>query len=386
MPDARQLPDELAEALVAGQLDGQDAETAAQALAAGGEAERALAGVLLVHGLLAGRRAEPEAALAAIRRRLAAERAGSPRVRRWLPWAAGIAAMLLLAAGVALHVALRPPPAPVAARLVSGRPDGLPLGASTVPYGQAVLASKAVELACDDGSQVEMAPGSTLTIQGQAGADRWRIDLARGEVRCTVPGGERPFRVRTGVADVVTEGTEFSVRLGGDERGARGMAVAVAKGRVRVEQPGLASVRVAAGGLRLFPAPPDPGQAAALALSLLFPGERAQGIRRSQEHGAIEVEAWIQGQEVEVTLTADGTVRSYGRELPADELPGALPPAVRRAVEARLGHDVAWLEAEMEVRGGATTYEVGVRAQGREVELHFDADGNPIAKEDGDRD
>jgi len=352
------------------------------------EAERGLAGVLLVHGLLAGSRADPEQALAAIQRRLAAETDGPPCTRHGLLWAAGIAAVLVLLIGAAaLYVALTPPPGPIAARLVSGRPDGLPLGASTVTYGQPVSASKAVELVCEEGSRLAMAPGSTLTIEGMTETDRWRIALARGEVRCTVPSGEHPFRVRTAVADVVTEGTDFTVRLGGDDGGPGGMAVTVAEGKVRVEQPGLASVRVEAGGLRLFPTPPDPGQAVALALSLLFPGERVQGIRSEQVGGAIEVEAWIQGQEVEVELTPDGAVQSYSRELPAEELPEALPPAIRRAVGMRLGPDVAWIEAEREVRGGATTYEVVVRARGRDVELHIDADGRVIhTEEDSDRD
>jgi len=388
MADARELPVELAEGLVAGQLDERDAETLAQALSDSEEAERGLAGVLLVHGLLAGSRADPEEALAAIQRRLAAETDGPPRVRHGLLWAAGIAAVLVLLIGAAaLYVVLTPPPGPIAARLLSGRPDGLPLGASTVTYGQPVSASKAVELACEDGSQVAMAPGSTLTIVGVTETDRWRIALARGEVRCTVPSGEHPFRVRTTVADVVTEGTEFTVRLGGADGGPQGMAVTVAEGKVRVEQTGLAGVRVQVGGLRLFPTPSDPGQAVALALGLLFPGERTRGIRTKETDGVIEVEAWIQGREVEVELTPDGAVRSYGRELPAEELPEALPPAVRRAVERRLGPDVAWLEAERETRGGATTYEVVVRARGRKIELHFDADGSVVhSEEDSDRD
>lgn len=386
MSDARELPVELAEALVAGQLAEQDAEAVAQALSDSEEAERVLAGVLLVHGLLAGSRADPEEALAAIQRRLAAETGSPSRRRRRLLWAAGVAAALLLAAGVALFFALTPPPGPIAARLVSGRPDGLPLGVSTVTYGQAVSASKAVELVCEEGSRVAMAPGSTLTIEGMTESDRWRIVLARGEVRCTVPSGEHPFRVRTAVADVVTEGTEFTVRLGGSGGGPRGMAVAVAEGKVRVEQPGLASVRVEAGGLRLFPKPSDPGQAAALAMSLLFPGERVQGIRSKQKGGVIEAEAWIQGREVEVELTPDGAVRSYGRELAAEDLPERLPPAVRRAVEMSLGPDVAWLEAERETRGGVTTYGIVVRARGRKVELDIDADGRVIHKEEEEHD
>jgi hypothetical protein len=230
---------------------------------------------------------------------------------------------------------------------------------------------------------LDVAPGSCLTIHGRAGGDRWRIELAAGALACAVPGGERPFRVCTRAGDVVTEGTRFSVRLAEGDEGHWGLAVGVTEGRVGVERPPLGRTAVAAGGLRLCPAPTASGQGASLALRLLFPGEPRNIVTRL-EAGLLEIEGIVGGIEVEAVVAPDGSVQSYSRELPRDGLPGALPAPVRDAIRARFGPDAQWVEAEVKFRGGVAAYEATLRVQGKEVEVKLDADGHFLRKEDDD--
>lgn len=369
MDEPRRLADEEAEELVAGESGGE----------APGVSGRELAASLLIHGLLAGRQAEPEKALAAIRLRLGARE--RLKGRRRLLWAGAVAAGLILGAALSLLLPPRKPTIPPGALVVSGSPEGLEAGAARVPLGRRISAGKApVTLACSDKSLVELAPGSSLTLHGRKGGDRWRLALDAGAVQCEVPRGEQPFRVCTRAGDVVTEGTRFGVRLaaGGDAR--LGLAVSVAEGRVRVERPPLGSVAVPAGALRLFPAPAASGEGALLALRLLFPGEAVQGVTAKLDGPVIEIEGKIGDLEVEAKVAPDGLVQSHSRELP----PAGLPAAVRAAVRARYGPDAQWVEAELEVRGGSTAYEVTLRVKGKEVEERLDPDGNFIRKEDSD--
>ncbi len=376
MNGAIRLPDEVAEDLLVGGL----AEGDARALLERAGAAEELAGALLVHGLLAGREADPERALDAIRRRLGERRP----VRRWGLWAAAGAAALLIAVVASILLAPRQPPLPAGAQVMAGLPEGMEPGGA-VPLGRAISAGESfVALACADGSRVVLAPGSSLTLHGETGGDRWRVELAAGALNCTVPAGERPFRVCTRAGDVVTEGTRFGVRLGQGDDGTWGLAVSVAEGRVRVERPPLGSARVAAGGLRLFPAPDASGRGASLALRLLFPGEAVHSIATKLEGGVLEIEGKIGALEVEAKVASDGAVQSHSRELPLNDLPGALPAAVRDAIRARFGPDAEWVEAEVEVCGGSTAYEVTLRVGGKEVEERLDAKGNFMRKEDND--
>lgn len=385
MNDASLLRDEMAESLLAGELAEGDAEAASRALAQGTGAVRELAGALLVHGLLAARQTDCESAVAAISRRLDAAGRRRPSARRWARWGAALAAAALLAAAAAVLLARRWQAEPAGAQVLSGTLAGLESGEDAVPFGRAVATGDApATLACGDGSRVEMAPGSALVIHGRTGGDRWRIELATGAVECHVPAGQHPFRVCTRAGDVVTEGTRFAARLAQDAEGRWGLAVSVAQGAVRVERPPLGSARVVAGGLRLFPPPAPSGEGAALALQLLFPGEDVRGVAAKLDRGQIELEGTIGGLEVEAEVAPDGSVQSYSRELPPSELPGALPAAVRDALRARFGQEVQWLEADREVRGGATFYEVTLRVGGKEAEVKLDASGNFVRGQDDD--
>ncbi|MBM4042676.1 MAG: hypothetical protein FJ290_29660, partial [Planctomycetes bacterium] len=128
MNDASRLPDEVAEDLLAGGPAEGDAAAAAQALTQSRRAVSDFAGALLIHGLLAGREADPEKALAAIRHRLGKR----PPARRWLLWTAAVAAALLIAVAGSL---LLPPwrtMAPSGAHVVSGTLEGIEPGSAEV--------------------------------------------------------------------------------------------------------------------------------------------------------------------------------------------------------------------------------------------------------------
>ena len=130
----------------------------------------------------------------------------SPHVRRWLVWAAPLAA----AAGLALaFLWTRPPPAPVALaeRVASG-------------YERRVL---------EDGSVVELNRGTRIEVD-YLPTER-RVHLVQGEASFTVAKNhDRPFIVRAGGVDVRAVGTSFNVRLD-----AKSVEVLVTEGKVRVD-------------------------------------------------------------------------------------------------------------------------------------------------------
>lgn len=352
------MPDDIAEDRLAGSLAEGDARA------------------LLIHGLLAGREGDPEAALVAIRRRLGAR----TRARRSLLWwAAGVAVALLAAIGGSLFLPSRPQTPPSAASIVSGKLTGVVSEGTEVPVGRSVgTGAEHAVLACSDGSRLEVAPRTRLTIHGRVGADRWRIELAAGAVRCEVPEGERPFRVCTRAGDVVTEGTRFSVRLAEGDDGHWGLAVGVDEGRVRVERPPLRKATVAAGGMRIFPPPAASGEGALLALRLLFQGEAVHDVITKLAGGVLEIEGKIGALEVEAKVAPDGSVQSYSRQVPLSELPAT----VRDAVRARFGPETQWVEAEVEFRSGKVLYEVTLVVSGKETDVKLDADGRFLEQEE----
>ncbi len=381
---------ELTEDLIAGRLSQQDSRLLSRALQESPGATSATARVLMIHGMLAGRATEPERALVAIKARIRWGTSGTVRAevqpnRRRLLWAAGLAALLLIAAGVGLHVAMQKPVARETppARLVSGSIEGLTAETNEIPRGRQVSTGAApAELLCGDGSRIQLELQSIVTVHGADEDDRWRIELAGGGIRCTVPDGRRPFRVSTPLADVVTEGTQFAVRIGEDAGGTRALLVGVTEGTVRVERPGLPFERLAVGNLRVFPPPSAGDQAARLALRLLFPGEPIESIELIKKGGRFEIGCKIGEGGVEAKVTPGGTVLSCSREFSSRELPEALPENIRRAIEARHGADIQWDEAEVEFIKGTTLYEVEIRVRGKEHELKLDSDGRFIKEND----
>ncbi len=147
----------------------------------------------------------------------------SPHVRRWLVWAAPLAA----AAGLALaFLWMRPPPATVPVALAERVASG---------YERRVL---------DDGSVVELNRGTRIEVD-YLPTER-RVHLVQGEASFTVAKNhDRPFIVRAGGVDVRAVGTAFNVRLD-----TRSVEVLVTEGKVRVDD----AVR---GGSLLVAAVPD---------------------------------------------------------------------------------------------------------------------------------
>ena len=123
-------------------------------------------------------------------------------------------------------------------------------------YVTATAEQRSFDLA--DGSRVHLAPASALTVA--LDEDGRVVRLLEGQAYFEVtPDPERPFRVAAG--DVTTEviGTAFDVRLG-----ARGAAVAVGEGRVRVDHSTAQDLRAGDwvqvgwdGSLRRGNAPPE---------------------------------------------------------------------------------------------------------------------------------
>jgi ferric-dicitrate binding protein FerR (iron transport regulator) len=363
--------EELTQDLLAGRLDPGDAPALSRVLEASPVARRDLDEQLLVHALLTARSADPTKALANVKGRLRAS-----QVRRRLLWAAALAASVIVAIGLLMLFAPRKAADRAVARLVSGSVKGIPAEATPreILPGQSLATGDApASLECNDGSRVELNPASRIILRGQVEADRCRVELVEGAIRCATVAGDEPFRVCTPVGDVVTEGTEFGVRLAA---GQRGFAVTVTQGSVRVERPGVSSVRVPANRLWVSPTLSAAKESAELTLELLFPGERVQDAKAELEAGLLELEGKIGGADVEATVEADGTVRDYSRELPREVLPAALPQAVRRAVQAAFKGRIEWVAAEVKYAGGTTGFEVELQVNGKKLELKLDANGN----------
>ena len=384
--------EQFGEALIAGTLCPADAKRLSAELGRDEASVAELRGVLLVHGLLAGRMADPEQGLAAVKARLRRRQpTPSSSSRGRLMWAAALAASVLLAVGIAMHIANRPdgsrPPAgaPPVVRLVGGQIEGLPDDATEAPIGQALTAGHdGATLLCRDGSRLELEAGTTVTLRGETGEDRWRVDLSEGGLDCTVSDGQRPFRVSTAIADVVTEGTAFDVRVSRPDWPCRCVLVGVTEGAVRIEQPGGPGSRLAANAMRVFPSPHNERRLAVPILELVFPGQdiRGAGAGTAIEDGKMEIRSRMASGEVEVSVAPDGTVVGYSRELPGGDVPQDLPDAVRDSIERRFGANVTWTEIEVEFSKGAVFYEMELRVRGEEVEVRLDAGGNIVHEGD----
>lgn len=110
----------------------------------------------------------------------------------------------------------------------------------TAPSGELVAAS------LPDGSEVQLAPASTLSYRRGFRGEARRIELS-GEAYFDVVSAERPFRVVTFNATISVLGTAFSVRARPDDA-TPATRVAVASGNVEVNRRG-----ATAEGVRLKP-------------------------------------------------------------------------------------------------------------------------------------
>ena len=89
-----------------------------------------------------------------------------------------------------------------------------------------------------DGSEAELAPASSAVFRGRVGDARQVVELSQGIGKFKVAKAPDSFRVDTAVGRVSVLGTEFTVELRKQMKGAPALAVSVASGRVRVESGG----------------------------------------------------------------------------------------------------------------------------------------------------
>lgn len=150
--------------------------------------------------------------------------------RRWVQATALVASM---AAGALAVLALRPAPKPL------------------LPVGEVVVAQR--QLA--DGSTLQPEPGTRLEVVRSTGTELATLQR-RGRCRYAVTeGGPRRWVVETDLGTVEVLGTIFTV-----DRGARGLAVSVERGKVFVHGSGRA-VTLQAGESVLLEEPPPPATA-----------------------------------------------------------------------------------------------------------------------------
>jgi transmembrane sensor len=121
---------------------------------------------------------------------------------------------------------------------VAGAPPGR--GSSSViaglPASLSTDASETRRVAIEDGSWIELAPGSHLeTLEDRP--EELRVSLVRGQLAAEVqPGGVRLWIVETGLARVIVIGTRFSITRAQSE-----VTIEVAHGAVRVLSPWIES-------------------------------------------------------------------------------------------------------------------------------------------------
>ena len=345
---------------------------------AAGEDSRRLPQAMFIHGLLAGKHADPDKLLSKIRpdRRL-----GPLRVL-------ALAASLILGA-VLLWLAYckmpeRPTAVATAAELTAGRLKDTPADSKLIALAKIVSTEdETASILCRDGSSLELEAGSIMRILGPVHSDRWRVELLAGAIKCTVPQGHRPFRLVARAADVITESTQFSVRTGAIRTGASGIVVRVTEGTVRVESRGRPIVKVSADEIRIVPEPGGSNEHALLALLLLFPEELVKDVKTEWKGDLLEIEGKVVDGEVEAIIAPGGIVESYALEVSGGRLDAEVPNLIRQAIKMEFGAGVTLLEVGTKFEKGLKTYEVEIRSKGRDIEVELDPFGNIIGREEG---
>jgi transmembrane sensor len=149
----------------------------------------------------------------------------------WRQIAASVAVVMVLA-GFASWITLRPSPAPDHSLAFAGDP-------LHPDYATAIGQRSSVTLA--DGSQVTLDTNSALSVRLTAG--QREVRLFRGQAYFDVaPNPSRPFVVDAGPRAVTALGTAFSVRLDSVR-----VSVVLERGHVRIAAPHLADVGLAPG-------------------------------------------------------------------------------------------------------------------------------------------
>ena len=117
------------------------------------------------------------------------------------------------------------------------------------------------------------------------------------------------------------------------------------------------------------------------AVKAKFPGAEIKGAEKEVEDGktTFEIELKDAGRDVDVALSADGTILEIEKELPIADL----PRPVAAAVKAK--YPKATLKTAEEItKGEAKSYEVVVEEAGRKKEVALDSKGKILENEEDD--
>ncbi|MCU0913326.1 MAG: hypothetical protein MUC88_02040 [Planctomycetes bacterium] len=130
-----------------------------------------------------------------------------------------------------------------------------------------------------------------------------------------------------------------------------------------------------------------PGQAIALAdvpaparavIEKVTAGGTIRQLEKAEEGGrtVYDLEATVQGTEVEYDIAADGTILTSGRSVPY----ASVPLAVRHAAEKYFG-SAQGLKAFVEVEEGKTFYEISGKKSGGPLTLKLSETGQIVEEE-----
>jgi len=104
-----------------------------------------------------------------------------------------------------------------------------------------------------------------------------------------------------------------------------------------------------------------------------------------------EVELEQEGQDVELTISADGKIIEKETEIPLSEVPAGVKAAIEGACEGGEIEEVTkevtyWVVTLKKLETPKTTYEAEVVKDGKEIEIEVAADGTVLEQEDEDED
>jgi len=116
-------------------------------------------------------------------------------------------------------------------------------------------------------------------------------------------------------------------------------------------------------------------------------GAEIEEVEVETEEGRTVYEAeWeIEGREVEVTVTAEGEVVAWEKEVSLKEVPKAVRRTIRKQAAGAKAREI---EVEVETKGDRTVYEAEWKQDGKEVEIKVAPDGKLLDRkvEEADED
>lgn len=135
--------------------------------------------------------------------------------------------------------------------------------------------------------------------------------------------------------------------------------------------------------------PPLP-DAVVAAVQAMFPGAAIDESKQEEEDGVMlyEVEIEQNGQELELTITPEGTVVEQEQEITVQELPEAAQQAVAGAEIEEVSKEINYYRIKdkqiEKLAAPEVCYEATIEKDGKTTEIKFAADGTVVKEEAGD--